>query len=92
MDGENTNGNGVRGSDGGTQSIVIRESPGTRKLSLEVDCLSLDVALSLLERAHREIESRFRFLRAQELLVEAQNNQRIAEIAGNAMRRGPRGV
>jgi len=92
MDGENTNGNGVRGSDGGTQSIVIRESPGTRKLSLEVDCLSLDVALSLLERAHREIESRFRIMRAQELLVEAQNNQRIAEIAGNAMRRGPRGV
>ncbi len=92
MDGENTNGNGVRGIDGGTQSITIRERPGTRKMELEFDCLSLDVVLSLLERAHREIESRYRLQRAQELLVEAQNNQRIAEIAGNAMRRGPRGA
>lgn len=89
---ENGNGNAVRGCDGGVQTITIRERPGTRRIELEMDCLSLDVALSLLERTHREVEARFRFVRAQELLAEAQQNARIAEIAGRAMQRGPQRV
>ena len=92
MDEENTDGKAVRGCDGGTQSITIREAPGTRRIALEIDCLSLDVALSLLERAHREIEARFRFVRAQELLAEKIESQRTAEMASRVMGRAPRGV
>lgn len=78
MDG---NGHKVPGRDGGTQSITVTCAPGTQKLGIDMDCLNIDLALSLLERAHRELESRFRFMRAQELVMEAQEQRRLAEIA-----------
>lgn len=83
MDGANGNGTvtKVAGVDGGTQSISIKSAPGTHKLSIDMDCLSIDIALSLLERAHRELESRYRFMRAQELVMEAQEQQRLAALA-----------
>lgn len=84
---DNSNGNGARlkGCDGGVQTITISEAPGTRKLSLDLDCLNFDVALSILQRATRELESRYRFMRAQELAQEAIQNQRIAEIAAGVI-------
>jgi hypothetical protein len=83
MDNGNSRPEVVRGVDGGTQNITIKCAPGTQKISIDMDCLSMDVALSLLERAHRELEARFRFQRAQELLLEAHENQRLAAIAGD---------
>ncbi len=92
MDSEHDNGNVVRGLDGGTQRVTITCKPGTQRIGLDLDCLSLDVALSLLERAHRELEARFRFKRTQELIAEAIANKQISAVAGEVMRRGPRGV
>lgn len=83
MDG---NGNGaiVKGCDGGTQTISISCAPGTQKLALDVDCINLDVALALLGRAQRELESRYRFQKAQELTAEAMEAARINQIARGA--------
>jgi len=91
---ENENGKTVtvRGVDGGTQTLSISRAPGTQKLSIDMDVLSLDVALNLIESAKREIECRFRFMRAQELAAEAIANQQMRQVAGDVMRRGPRGV
>jgi hypothetical protein len=86
VDHKNGNGNTVRGCDGGVQRVTITCTPGTQKLGVDMDCLSLDIALSLLERAHRELESRFRFMRAQELVMEAQEQQRLAAIAAGVAR------
>ncbi len=92
MDFEHGNGTKARGVDGGTQTLSISRAPGTQKLTIEMDCLNLDVALNLLASATREIESRFRFMRAQELTAEAIANQQIAAVASGVMRRGPRGA
>lgn len=85
MDNGHVNGARVKGADGGVQLITISEAPGTRKMSLDIDCLSYDVALALLGRATRELESRYRFMRAQELAQEAIQNARMAEIAAGVM-------
>lgn len=92
MDNGNGNGVAVKGSDGGVQTITLSEAPGTRKLSVDMDCLNLDVALALLQRATRELESRYRIQRAQELMLEQTENARMAAVAGDIMRRGPRGA
>jgi hypothetical protein len=92
MDNENDKTVAVRGVDGGTQTLSISRAPDTQKLSIDMDVLSLDVALNLIESAKREIESRFRFMRAQELALEAVQRQQIAVVASDVMRRGPRGV
>jgi hypothetical protein len=87
----NGNGDTVKGCDGGVQRITITCTPGTQKLAIDMDCLNIDIALSLLERGQRELESRYRFMRAQELVMEVQEQQRLAQlarsVAGGAGRR-----
>ena len=73
--------NNLGAAQGGVQRVTIVQQPGTLKLSLDVDALNLDVALSLLQRAMRELESRYRFQRAQELVAEATLQKQYAAVA-----------
>jgi hypothetical protein len=78
VDGDGNNRTGERPD--GVQSVTVSCDPLTMKLHLEIDTPNIELALVLLERAHRELEARFRFNRARELASEAIQAQSIADL------------
>jgi hypothetical protein len=70
----------------GVQSIRISHDVFRHKFDMDLGGLALDEALSLLERAHRELEARYRFQRARELAAEAIQDLQTDALIKNAMR------
>ncbi|HKN24332.1 MAG TPA: hypothetical protein VJX72_05740 [Candidatus Acidoferrum sp.] len=70
----------------GVQRVSVSFNPHTHHADLDLGGLSLDDALSLLERAHRELDARYRFGRARELAAELMNAAATDQLVRNAMR------
>lgn len=79
------NGGGTDRPDG-VHRVTIAWNPFTHHADLDLGGLALDDALSVLERAHRELEARFRFNRARELQAEAMQQMAADQLVRNAMR------
>lgn len=80
---EEDNGHALSGAHGGKQRVTITLEPGTMKLGCDLDTLNLEMALSMLDRATRELDARWRFQRAQELQADTLANRAFAEAARN---------
>lgn len=81
-------GNGAAASErpNGVQRVSISYCPHTHHADIDLGGLSLDDALSLFERAHRELDARYRFQRGKELLQESMQAAIDQQLVQNAMR------
>lgn len=70
----------------GVYKLTITMEKHTLKPTLDLDTESLDIALMMLQRAYRELETRFRFVRARELLAESMQQEATNRLVQNAMR------
>lgn len=84
MDNNGDNGQGERPN--GVQRVAISFNPHTHCAELDLGGLSLDDAISVLERGLRELDARYRFNRARELAAEVIGAAQTQQMVQDAMR------
>ncbi len=81
------NGSGNNRPDG-VQRISISHDGFRRKFEMDLGGLALDDALMLLDRAHRELDARYRFQRGRELLAETVEQLQTGQLVQDLTRKG----
>ncbi len=83
---ENGSNNGQGEWPNGVQRVAISFNPHTHHADLDLGGLSVDDAISVLERGLRELDARYRFQRARELAAEVMAAAQTQALVQDAMR------